>query len=309
MQLPHDRGAGSKLLSCGFAAKVYILENDSIDCTRAAVLAARDRLAGNCDVVLVPSHTRYTFLWSRERFMALADESLQRRRYEQMSALRQQLVDAIKADTDFGASVILQFDPDQDGGWASSSIVEAIGAVSRGEYDAICANGGRLSDHHIWSHYDILALRVADFDDMPNEMIEIAASGPEFDSGKVRVSACFGGLTIYTAAIFAECRYARSAATRGLHQDWDCEHVMLARCMAAHGRSLHIFPNLLIRASSGNLQHTTTGGTPTCRPQCSKPKNTARNQTCGWPVCRGCERCSGHGKNRESGGHGSKVQL
>ena len=122
---------------------------------------------------------------------------------------------------------------------------QAISATSRGEYDAICANGGSLVGSMIWSHYDTLALRVADFEDQPVEAIEIAAPGNDFDSGRIRVSSCFGGLTIYSAGIFEECRYNDSLGRLG--GDWDCEHVMLAQCMAAHGRRMHLFPNLLLR--------------------------------------------------------------
>ena len=109
---------------------------------------------------------------------------------------------------------------------------------------------------------------MVDFEDSPNEQIEIAAPGLAFDSGRIRVSSCYGGLTIYSAAIFKECRYADGLIRA--ENVWDCEHVMLARCMAGHGREMHLFPNLLVRASSTNLQgtkeqavSTVAGGTAT----------------------------------------------
>ena len=107
--------------------------------------------------------------------------------------------------------------PTKGAGWASSHIVDAIGAVIAGRYDAVCGNGiiaQAQQDRFI--HRDLLALRWSDFEDQPSGGIELAPSkSPSsetdrlYDSGGRRVASCFGGLAIYDSAIFKDdgCTY------------------------------------------------------------------------------------------------------
>ena len=97
----------------------------------------------------------------------------------------------------------------------------------------------------------MLALRFSDFEDQPSGGIELAPSeSPSseadrlYDSGGRRVASCFGGLSIYDSAIFKDdgCTYDFSV-TDGI---WDCEHVLLNKCLASKGRSLTLLPNLII---------------------------------------------------------------
>ena len=59
------------------------------------------------------------------------------------------------------------------------------------------------------------------------------------------MASCFGGLTIYDAAIFREdgCAYDYGVSETKV---WDCEHVLLNRCLAHSGRALTLLPNLII---------------------------------------------------------------
>ena len=94
-------------------------------------------------------------------------------------------------------------------------------------------------------------MRWSDFEDQPSGGIELAPSeSPSaetdrlYDSGGRRVASCFGGLAIYDSAIFRDdgCTYDFSV-TDGI---WDCEHVLLNKCLASKGRSLTLLPNLII---------------------------------------------------------------
>ena len=236
-------------LALGFTVKVYILEDGSRDCSPAAIQAWQQRTK-KYEVVVVPSQGLPELNWQhdKEQYEHFGKELFRSQRYRGMASRRQRLVDTIAADKDFGATTIVQYDSDLSGGWTSHRIAQAVLAASSKQYDAICANAGDLVHGVRWMHFDTLALRVADFDAQPGRGFEIAGYGDAFDSGRLRVASCFGGLAIYRAQIFAECRYQTVELP---DQVPDCEHVQLARCIAAHGRSMHLFPNLLIKGRAG----------------------------------------------------------
>lgn len=82
-------------------------------------------------------------------------------------------------------------------------------------------------------YYDSLALR---FEWEKREPIDhvFSANSSEFVSGKIKVRSCFGGLAVYDASLFHGCKYEKRKYG---NEAWDCEHVHLARCIEATGRS------------------------------------------------------------------------
>ena len=99
---------------------------------------------------------------------------------------------------------------------------------------SVCANGlaDRSNPQRYAPHRDSLALRVSDFEDQTSQGLELVAPSPEYDSGKRNVASCFGGLAAYAQDIFRTCDYAPPSNDP---EGWDCEHVLLAKCMATNG--------------------------------------------------------------------------
>ena len=231
--------------------KVYILEDGSSDCTPQVLERWIDSKTYVHAVPPPPSDGKWAWDESMKGAYALRrDEALRQKRYARMALLRNHLTSCILKHSQVDAIVV--YDADQGSGWASSNIVNAISAVIDGRYDAVCGNGiiaQAQQDRFI--HRDLLALRFSDFEDQPSGGVELAPSESpssesdrRFSSGGRRVASCFGGLAIYDSAIFRDdgCTYDYSASD-GI---WDCEHVLLNKCLASKGRSLTLLPNLII---------------------------------------------------------------
>ena len=232
--------------------RVYVLEDGSSDCTPRILEAWAD--AKPYVEAVPPPRTTDAWAWDERAKGAYAlrrDEALRQKRYTRMALLRNHLTSHILRQA-FQAAAVVVYDADQGSGWASGDIVAALAAVVDGRYDAVCGNGiVAQAANNRFIHRDLLALRFSDFDDQPSGGVELApsespsaAADRRFDSGGRRVASCFGGLAIYDAAIFREdgCAYDFSASG-GV---WDCEHVLLNRCLAAKGRALTLLPNLII---------------------------------------------------------------
>ena len=231
--------------------KVYILEDGSSDCTPQVLERWIDSKPYVHAVPPPPSSDKWAWDERTKAGYALSrDEALRQKRYMRMALLRNHLTSYILKHSVVDAVVV--YDADQGSGWASSHIVDALRAVIAGRYDAVCGNGiiaQAQQDRFI--HRDLLALRWSDFEDQPSGGIELAPSeSPSsdtdrlYDSGGRRVASCFGGLAIYDSTIFRDdgCTYDYSSQN-GI---WDCEHVLLNKCLASKGRSLTLLPNLII---------------------------------------------------------------
>ena len=236
--------------AAGLRLRAYVLEDGSTDCTPDVLREWQSRRP--VDVVRVPppppaaegaawaEHTKGAYQLNR-------DEAVRQRRYQQMALLRDHLTKFVLDDPTFQADVVAAYDADQGSGWASANILKGIGAVASGRYDSICGNGiVAQANPHRFVHRDLLALRISDFEDQPDAGVELAAPGPAWDDGARNVAACFGGLAVYDASIFRDdgCSYDYGHVPGS--NDWDCEHVVLARCLADHGRSTTLLPNLII---------------------------------------------------------------
>ena len=105
------------------------------------------------------------------------------------------------------------------------------------DFDAMCANGV-YHDGHL---YDALALRTPKFDHTVDSQHQLhEAQKLQFNGRKlVPVDSCFSGMVVYRfGALFDRgapiCGYPRSAESKH-SRDYDCEHVLLHRCMRAKG--------------------------------------------------------------------------
>jgi hypothetical protein len=157
-------------------------------------------------------------------------------RFARLADLR---TDVLQRALAWGPDVIVVYDSDLAEGFAEWAIVDAINAVGNRNYTALCANDVLPTQN--WRHYDSLALRF-EWKRREGNTWTFMSDGSAFDSGKVQVRSCFGGLTVYDAALFHKCGYFRADGDSA----WDCEHALLARCIESTGRKMYVLPNMVV---------------------------------------------------------------
>ncbi len=156
-------------------------------------------------------------------------------RFARLAELR---TDVMQRALAWGPDVVVVYDSDLAEGFAEWAILDAIDAIGNRQYAALCANDVMPSLQ--WRHYDSLALRFEWAKRERNYMFRARSSA--FDADKVLVRSCFGGLTVYDAALFHKCGYFRADGDSA----WDCEHVLLSRCIEATGRKMYVLPNMVV---------------------------------------------------------------
>jgi hypothetical protein len=210
-------------------AKVFVLEDNSKDCT----LDVLNEWASTAQVEVVSL---------RDGVMpagALGDRHPSR--FARMAFLRSTIMERVVA---WMPDVTVVYDSDLTRGYADWAIVDAVNAVGSGIYTAVCAND--VMPTLQWRHYDSLALRFEWKQHVDNNML-FNATGSNFDSNRVKVRSCFGGLAIYHASVFNSCKYPVDPET-----EWDCEHVLLSKCLEKEGRDVYLLPNMAIVVPYGS---------------------------------------------------------
>lgn len=203
-------------------AKVFVLEDNSQDCT----VEILRKWASNAPVDYISIVDG--------ALPADHEGALHPSRFSRMALLRSRILRHALA---WNPDVVVVYDSDLTRGYAEWAVIDAINAIGQGKYDALCAND--VMPPLQWRHYDSLALRF-EWGRISDNML-FSANGSKFDSNRVRVRACFGGLAVYNASVFKSCGYEKLD-----EEAWDCEHVLLSRCLEREGRSQFLLPNLVV---------------------------------------------------------------
>jgi hypothetical protein len=200
--------------------QTFIYENDSNDCTTTALTEwARDD----------PAH----FQLLTEKLNAIAPRGVHNQRIYMIAQFRNRVLRMMNENSkgqQFDYVWVIDWDMQP---WKAEVVASAFAQPK--PWNMVCANG--VMSKYDMRYYDAFAYRSAEFPDGPlqhpgkyfgaagyvSKVMVGAARGLE--SPMVPVDSCFGGMALYTADMFTDCKYSSD--------DGDCEHVHLHRCMKA----------------------------------------------------------------------------
>lgn len=224
----------------------FLMENDSDD--------------GTPRWLKVVGRTDPKWEFKSEKLALQNDRGVSLARFERMANLRNRLRDWIETHVrqspGWDLIVMIDFDIFRYGPFALSthSFFASLGRpeTARKKWDMMCANGlyQRQDVPNAYGMYDCFAFRTES-----NDTFNAHWCGASKEVGLklwegydlVPVHSCFGGLTMYRSDAYFKCRYDPSV--------YDCEHVVLHKCMRDHGSKGRMFMDQLLTTNYDAFVH------------------------------------------------------